>query len=104
MLFEFLFQLSAPEHEHPLEFLQGDPVHELPGLREGEPELLQGGDAVQQSQLLGRVAAVAGGRIDLRGRQQPDLVVVPERADGDRAEPGELADAEHDTSVHPAVT
>jgi hypothetical protein len=86
----------------PLEFFEGDSVQELPGLGEGKPEILERDDPVQLSQLIGRVAAIAGFRVDLRRTQQPDLVVVPERANGDRSEPGELADAEHDTSLPPS--
>jgi hypothetical protein len=72
VLFKFVFALSAPQHEHSLELFQGDSVQELPGLREGKPEFLQRDDPVQLSQLLGRVAAIAGSRIDLRRAQQPD--------------------------------
>jgi hypothetical protein len=99
---ELLLQLSAPEHEHPLEFPQGDSGQELLGLHKGDPEFLQGDDPVKLPQLVGRVAAVAGLRIHPRRAEQPELVVVPERSNRHRPEPGELADAEHVTSLHPS--
>ena len=82
--------------------LQGDPGQQLLGLRKREPQFLQRDDPVELPQLGGRVAAVAGLRIHSRGEEQPDLLVVPECANGYRSEPGELADAEHDTSLHPS--
>ena len=66
------------------------------------PSSFQGDDPVELPQLIGRVTAVPGLRIHPRRAEQPDLVVVPQRANGHRAEPGELADAEHNTSLHPS--
>ena len=37
MFFKFVFELSAPEHEHALELFESDSVQELPGLREESP-------------------------------------------------------------------
>ncbi len=99
---ELLFQLSAPEHEHAAELSHGDPGEELLGLRERKPQLLQREDPVEPPKLVRRVAAVTGLWIDPRRVQQSDLVVVPQRADRHGAEPGELADAEHETSMHPS--
>jgi hypothetical protein len=82
-----------------VELVDRDSVQQPPGLGEGEPELLQGHDPVELSQLVCRVAAVPRVLVDRGRAQQADLVVVPQRADGDAAEPRELADAEHDTSM-----
>jgi len=65
------------------------------GLLEGEPEVLERHDPVQLPELVGCVAAVTGSRIDLGRVEQPDLVVVPQRANGHRSQSGELADTEH---------
>jgi hypothetical protein len=64
---------------------------------------LSSSNPVELSQLLRRVAAVAGTRVDLRRTQQPYLVVMPQRANGHRSEPGELSDVYHDkTTLHPS--
>jgi hypothetical protein len=97
-----MLKLSAPQQEHAAKLIERDPAEQPPGLGEGEPEFLQGHDPVELSQLLGRVAAIPGAWVDARRPQQPDLVVMPERADRYAAEPGELADAEHDTSMQPS--
>ena len=103
MLVEFAFQLGPAQGQHAAQLVERDSVQEPPGLGQGEPEILQRHDPVEQPQLTRRVAAVPGVRV-YRGRpQQPDLVVVPERADRYAADPGELADAEHDTK-HAALT
>jgi hypothetical protein len=41
--------------------------------------------------------------IDLGGVEQADLVVVPQRANGHRSQPGEFADTEHEKSLNPDV-
>jgi hypothetical protein len=71
-------------------------------LGQREPKFFERDDPVELTQLAGGVAPVAALRIHLRGAEQPDLVVVPECANRYRSEPGELADAEHDTSLHPS--
>ena len=80
VLLEFVLQLGAPQDEHAAKLVEHDPVQEPPGLGEGEPELLQGHDPVEPPQLLRRIAAVPGVRVDRHRPQQPDIVVVPERA------------------------
>jgi len=99
---EFAFQLRLAQQQHPAQLVYRDPAEKLLDLPERQAQVLECDDAVELPQLPGRVGAVAGDRINLGGRQQADLVVVPQGADGYRAKPGELPDAEHDTSMPPS--
>jgi len=99
---EIAFHLRLTQQQHPAQLIHGDAVEEPPDLPEGQAQVLERDDTVELAQLLRRVGAVAGDRINLGRRQQADLVVVPQGADGHRAEPGELPDAEHDTSMPPS--
>lgn len=102
VLVEFVLQLGAPQDEHAAKLGHRDPVKQPPDLGQGEPEFLQGHDPVELGQLRCRVASVPGIRVDRRRGQQPDLVIVPNRADRYAPEPSELADAEHDTIMQPS--
>jgi hypothetical protein len=92
----------APQEEHAATLAERDPVQHQSDLGEREAEFLQRHDPVDLSQLCCRVAAVPRVWVDGHRPQQPDLVVMPERADRHTTEPGELADAEHGTSMHPS--
>ncbi len=97
-----MLKLGTPQEEHAAKLAEGDPVQQPSDLGKREPEFLQRNDPANLSQPGCRVAAVPRVRIDRRGPQQPDLVVVPERANRHPTEPRELADAEHGTSMHPS--
>ena len=97
-----MLKLGTPQEEHAAKLAEGDPVQQPPHLGKREPEFLQRHDPVDLSQLCCRVAAVPRVWVDRHWPQQPDLVVVPERANRHPTEPRELADAEHGTSMHPS--
>jgi hypothetical protein len=65
VLVEFLFQLGAPEREPAAQLLDRDPAEQLACLGQGEAEVLERDDPVELAELAGRIAAVAGLRIDL---------------------------------------
>ena len=67
----------------------------------------QAADDLRGRYLLGGVVAVAGARVHRGRRQQPHLVVVPQRLDAQVGDAGEVADREpccHQAIVNPPVT
>jgi hypothetical protein len=102
VLVDLMLKLGTPQEEHAAKLAEGDPVQQPSDLGKREPEFLQRNDPANLSQPGCRLAAVPRVRIDRRRPQQPDLVVVPERANRHPTEPRELADAEHGTSMHPS--
>ena len=69
-------------------------VHDRADRVERHPELTQPADRLRDRHLWHRVAPVPAVRIDRRRRQQPDLVVVPQRLHAHERHPREVADAQ----------
>src|SRR3984957_19517952 len=64
-------------------------------LFKGEAEVLEDKDAMESRKLGCRVIPVAGFRIDMRGRQQPALVIVSKGLDGNLRERRKIANLQH---------
>ena len=80
---EFAFQLRLAQQQHPAQLVYRDPAEKLPDLHQSQAQVLERDDAVELPQLLGRVRAVAGDRINL-GRWQ---IAPSTRLTNDAAEP-----------------
>jgi hypothetical protein len=92
-------QVGPPQPQHAAQLVGGDlVVEDRTHLLEREPEILERDDPVEPGQLAGGVRAIAGDGIDVRGREQPDRVVVTQHPDRHPAVTGEVSDTEHDAS------
>src|SRR5690606_24016756 len=76
---------------HDLEGRQPTVIQTSPDLLEGEAELAKGEDLLEPGYVLPGVQPVPG-LAARRGREQPDLVVVVQRAHRDARPSGQLAD------------
>jgi hypothetical protein len=84
------------EPQHAPELVDRDlVVDDLADFGQREPEIAQGKDPVQPLELVGAVPAVAGLRVDLRRRQQADVVVVVQGPHRHLGHAGERSDPEH---------
>jgi 8-oxo-dGTP pyrophosphatase MutT (NUDIX family) len=97
---ETLLDLRAANAQHAAELLERWIfLEQATDLIEAQAEIPQREQSVQTGELGDTVRAVARCRVDLCGTQQPELVVVPQRAGRHVAEAGEISDAQHDNTI-----
>ncbi len=90
--------LRLTEPQHAPQLVERDlVVDDLADLGQREPEIAQGEDPVQPLELVGPVPAIAGLRVDLRRRQEAEVVVVVQRPHRHLGHTGERSDPEHDS-------
>lgn len=91
------FELGLAQTQHAPQFVRVDLlVEDRADLFQGEAEVLERNDAVEQGELVRRVEAVARVRVDPGRAQQSDGVVVAQHPDRHPPVPGEVSDGEHD--------
>ena len=94
-----LLNLGPARPQHPAQLLDGKiVVEQRANLLQRETEVAQGEQAVEAAQRGDVVEPVAGLRVDLAGLEQAGLVVMPEHAGRDLAEPCEFTDI-HDRPI-----
>jgi hypothetical protein len=75
-------------------------------LLQGHVEVPEAADDLRGRDLIGRVAPVPGGRVDVRRLQEAEAVIVPQRLDAQLRGAGEIPDAQrggHTPSVDPPL-
>jgi hypothetical protein len=95
---QLLLQFRSLEQEHSPQLLGAQLVEQRRQLTKRQAQFLEGHDAVQAWQLMGREPALAGRRVDGRGRKKPSLLVVAQRPNRHPTGPSEVSDTEHDRS------
>lgn len=93
---QLLCKLRPLELEHAADFVDWQVViQQRRDLLQREAQVAEREDAVEARQLIGRVVAVAGLRVDARRPEQAQPIVVPEHLDRNAAELREIANLEH---------
>ena len=96
-----ILELDPAQPEHAAQLLRTDLLEQdATHLIEGEAEVLESNEAIEDVQLLGRIGAVAGPRIHVIGPQQPELVVVTQHPHRHLTESSEVRDV-HDSVLPP---